>query len=74
MIVSSSSNLLKTATVISEQPGLISQWMQEVEGQFAQVYNRRKKRSGSFWEGRYHRTMIAGTTPVAVHGLYRAES
>src|SRR6476620_10003283 len=44
--------------VRSEEPGLISQWMQEVEGQFAQAYNRRKKRSGSFWEGRYHCTLI----------------
>ena len=44
--------------VRSEEPGLVSQWMQEVEGQFAQAYNRRKKRSGSFWEGRYHCTMI----------------
>ena len=44
--------------VRSEEPGLISQWMQEVEGQFAQAYNRRKKRSGSFWEDRYHCTMI----------------
>jgi hypothetical protein len=32
--------------------------MQEIEGQFAQAYNRRKKRSGSFWEGRYQCTMI----------------
>jgi len=31
--------------------------MQAVEGQFAQGYNR-KKRSGSFLEGRYHCTMI----------------
>jgi len=37
---------------------VISGWMQEVEGQFAQTYNRRKKRSGAFWEGRYHCTMI----------------
>jgi REP-associated tyrosine transposase len=44
--------------VRSEEPGLISQWMQEVEGQFAQAYHRRKKRSGSFWEDQYHCTMI----------------
>ena len=37
---------------------LISRWMQQVEGEFAQWYNRRKKRSGGFWEGRYHSTMI----------------
>ena len=44
--------------VRSEDPELISRWMQEVEGQFAQAYNRRKKRSGSFWDGRYRCTMI----------------
>ncbi|MCI0536924.1 MAG: hypothetical protein L0Z50_17050 [Verrucomicrobiales bacterium] len=42
----------------SEEPELISAWMQELEGQFAQAYNRRKGRSGAFWEGRYHCTMI----------------
>lgn len=44
--------------VRSEEPEIISYWMQAIEGQFAQVYNRRKKRSGAFWEGRYHCTMI----------------
>ena len=44
--------------VRAEEPERISQWMQELEGQFAQGYNRRKKRSGSFWEDRYHCTMI----------------
>ena len=44
--------------VQAEEPAQISQWMQELEGQFAQGYNRRKKRSGSFWEDRYHCTMI----------------
>lgn len=37
---------------------LISQWMHQIEGEFAQWYNRRQKRSGAFWEGRYHSTMI----------------
>jgi len=36
----------------------ISNFMQVVQGQFAQAYNRRKKRSGAFWENRYHATMI----------------
>jgi putative transposase len=36
----------------------ISDWMQELEGEFAQAYNRRKRRSGAFWGDRYHCTMI----------------
>ena len=32
--------------------------MQFVEGRSAQDYNRRKKRRGSFWEDRYHCTII----------------
>jgi len=30
----------------------------QLEGEFAEHYNRRKKRSGAFWEGRFHCTMI----------------
>ncbi|MBE7503928.1 MAG: transposase [Verrucomicrobiales bacterium] len=33
-------------------------WMQRAEGQWAQQYNRRKQRTGAFWEGRYHCTLI----------------
>jgi putative transposase len=36
----------------------ISYLMQDLAGTFAQNYNRRKKRSGGYWEGRYHATMI----------------
>jgi putative transposase len=36
----------------------ISNFMQALQGQYAQAYNRRKKRSGAFWENRYHATMI----------------
>jgi len=36
----------------------LSNFMQALQGQFAQAYNRRKKRSGAFWENRYHATMI----------------
>ena len=36
----------------------ISLFMQDLAGTFAQKYNRRKKRSGGYWEGRYHATMI----------------
>jgi putative transposase len=42
----------------SESETAISQWMQEIEGEFAQSYNRRKGRSGAFWADRYHCTMI----------------
>jgi len=37
---------------------LISQFMHDLAGTFALQYNRRKKRSGAYWEGRYHATMI----------------
>ena len=36
----------------------ISRFMQAVEGEFALRYNRRKARSGAFWGGRFHATMI----------------
>lgn len=32
--------------------------MQLVAGQVAQRYNRRKKRCGAFWQGRYHATAV----------------
>jgi putative transposase len=44
--------------VRSESDTAVSQWMQEVEGEFAQSYNRRKHRRGAFWADRYHCTMI----------------
>lgn len=40
----------------------IQTMMQRAEGRFAQYYNRRKQRSGAFWEGRYHSTLIEGPT------------
>lgn len=42
----------------SEDPELVSKLMQSVEGEFAEYYNRRKKRSGAFWQGRYWCTMV----------------
>lgn len=42
----------------ADDPGSISALMQQLEGEFAEYYNRRKKRSGAFWEGRFHCTMI----------------
>lgn len=42
----------------SESPDRISRFMQALEGQFAQAYNRRKNRSGKFWSDRFHATII----------------
>ena len=36
----------------------MSALMQKLEGEFAEYYNIRKHRSGAFWAGRYHCTMI----------------
>ena len=44
--------------VRSDEPDGISTWMQLIEGRFAQYYNRRKGRSGAFWEDRYHATLV----------------
>ena len=38
----------------------ISIMMQQLEGQFAEWYNWRKKRSVAFWEDRYHCTIVDG--------------
>jgi putative transposase len=38
----------------------VAAMMQQLEGEFARSYNRRKRRSGAYWEGRYHATMIEG--------------
>jgi len=37
----------------------ISSMMQQLEGEFAEWYNRCKGRSGAFWSDRYHCTMVA---------------
>jgi putative transposase len=42
----------------SQHPQQISRMMQALEGKFAEYYNARKRRSGAFWEDRYHSTMI----------------
>jgi putative transposase len=36
----------------------IASVMQSAAGEFARDYNRRKKRSGAYWEGRYHATIV----------------
>ena len=43
-----------------DQLGDLSRFMQGLEGEFAEHYNRRNQRSGSFWGGRFHPTMIDG--------------
>jgi len=42
----------------SQKPTQISRMMQFLEGKFAEYYNGRKRRSGAFWEDRFHCTMI----------------
>jgi putative transposase len=44
--------------VWTETPSQIAILMQEAAGQFARDYNRRRQRSGAFWEGRYHARMV----------------
>ena len=42
----------------SQTTEALSAMMQKLEGEFAEYYNIRKRRSGAFWGGRYHATMI----------------
>jgi putative transposase len=44
--------------VYAERTEQIAELMQQAAGEFAREYNRRKGRSGAFWEGRYHATMV----------------
>ena len=44
--------------VRAKEPEYVSALMQKLEGEFAEYYNIRKRRSGAFWAGRYHCTMI----------------
>lgn len=55
-ITSNHSHLLVRAEEIEN----ISALMQKLEGEFAEYYNIRKRRSGAFWGGRYHCTMVDG--------------
>jgi hypothetical protein len=36
----------------------IAEMIQQATGGFARDYNRRKRCSGAFWQGRYHATMV----------------
>ncbi|MBN2507432.1 MAG: transposase [Verrucomicrobia bacterium] len=42
----------------AENTEQISRFIQRVDGEFAQIYNRRNHRSGAYWEDRFHSTMI----------------
>ncbi len=44
--------------VSSDDPGEVARLMQRAAGELARDHNRRKARSGAFWEGRYHATMV----------------
>lgn len=46
--------------VEARTPRAISRMMQKLEGEFAEWYNRRQRRSGAFWGDRYHCTMVDG--------------
>jgi len=44
--------------VVDDGHGSIARSMQLIAGRTAQEYNRRKQRSGAFWEDRYHATAV----------------
>jgi putative transposase len=44
--------------VYAEEEESVAQLVQRAAGEFAREYNRRKERTGGFWEGRYHATMV----------------
>ncbi len=48
--------------VSSNAPRDLSLMMQQLEGEFAAYYNRRKNQSGSFWGDRFHCTMVENGT------------
>jgi REP-associated tyrosine transposase len=42
----------------AEEQSQISGFIKKADGEFGQEYNRLKQRSGAFWEGRFHSTMV----------------
>ena len=42
----------------SEKTESVANLIQRAHGEMARWYNARKRRSGAFWEGRYHCTMV----------------
>jgi len=46
--------------VTARSPTRISELMESLQGDFAQHYNLRKKRTGAFWGGRFHAVAVEG--------------
>ena len=44
--------------VWADDPDSLAHFMQKLQGEFAKWYNLRKRRTGAFWNGRYHATMV----------------
>jgi len=44
--------------VSAQEPAAIARFMQRLQGEFGKWYNLRRRRSGAFWNGRYHCTMV----------------
>lgn len=44
--------------VCADAPEQVASVMQSAAGELARDYNRRKSRTGAFWEGRYHATIV----------------
>ncbi len=68
-VTSNHTHLLVTA----KDPDDISRLMQRIEGEFAGAYNARKHRTGAFWSGRYHCTMIESGKHLRACMRYIAE-
>jgi putative transposase len=49
----------------AESPGSVSAAMQYVAGAAAQDYNRRKRREGAFWRGRFRPTLVQSGTHLS---------
>jgi putative transposase len=43
---------------VAGEPETVPAFMQKVQGEFAEWYNRRRARSGAYWDGRYGCTMV----------------
>ena len=44
--------------VYAQDTEQVALFIQQAAGEFARDYNRRRERSGAFWEGGYHATMV----------------
>lgn len=55
---------------VSNRPRDISRMMQQLEGEFAEYYNRKKERRGAFWDDHFHCTMVQSGTHLLNCLLY----